>query len=727
MTTLNPVDVFRMEADELLACLETTLLDLGEKPQDRALIDTAFRALHTIKGSGAMFGFERVAAFTHDFETAFDLVRQGRVPASVDLVNVALSAKDYIRLLIEDPDGAEPVFGQAILDELGNLVGRATGRAAPAPAPVPAQTQTQTQAPAPAAPPVPAAPAAGPAGWRIGIAFAPDVLRNGTNPLALLDDLRDLGPCTVVPRLGALPDLAALDPEALAIGWEVVLRAGVPREAIEDVFLFVQDEVGLTLAPLDGEGAAPLPDGGATEPAAAPASPEPPSAAPPSAAPAPVILASLRPAPGEPASPVRADRAPAPVEVPAARPAAAPEPRAGARRSEERTASTVRVEAERLDELMDRVGELVIAQARLSQLAGLHADSGIKTVAEEIERLSARLRDTTMSIRMVPIGALFGRFRRLVHDLSRDLGKPVDFVTEGEETELDKTVIERLADPLVHLIRNAIDHGIEDPARRAGSTKGATGRITLSAEHAGAQVRVSVRDDGAGLDAARIRAKAEEKGLVAPGTVLTDQQVYQFLFAPGFSTAATISALSGRGVGMDVVKKTIEALRGTIDIATEPGAGTTVSLRLPLTLAIIEGLLIRVGEGRYVVPLSAVEECVELPEGDRTGRGRDFLNIRGALVPFLRLRTLFEAEGQPDPHQKVIIVSVGETRVGLLADQIIGNHQTVIKSLSKLHADVATFSGATILGDGTAALIIDVGRLVSGGHAEMPREYQEVA
>lgn len=670
MTSLNPVDVFRMEADELLACLETTLLDLGEKPQDRALIDTAFRALHTIKGSGAMFGFERVAAFTHDFETAFDLVRQGKVPASVDLVNVALSAKDYIRLLIEDPDGAEPVFGQAILDELGGLVGRATGRTGAEPAPV-----------------AEAAPAA--TGWQVGIAFAPDVLRNGTNPLALLDDLRDLGASAIVPRLDAVPDLAALDPEALSMGWDVTLPAGVTREAIEDVFLFVQDEMTLTLAPLAEEAAAP----------------EPAPVAPPAAAAEPVPM------------------------PPAARPASppAPEPRAAARGREERTTSTVRVEAGRLDELMDRVGELVIAQARLSQLAGLHADGGIKTVAEEIERLSARLRDTTMSIRMVPIGALFGRFRRLVHDLSRDLGKPVDFVTEGEETELDKTVIERLADPLVHLIRNAIDHGIEDPARRAGSPKGATGRITLSAEHAGAQVRISVRDDGAGLDAARIRAKAEEKGLVAPGVALSDQQVYQFLFAPGFSTAATISALSGRGVGMDVVKKTIESLRGTIDITTEPGAGTTVSLRLPLTLAIIEGLLIRVGEGRYVVPLAAVEECVELPMGDRASRGRDFLDIRGVLVPFLRLRSLFGAEGEPDPYQKVIIVAVGETRVGLLVDQIIGNHQTVIKSLSKLHADVATFSGATILGDGTAALIIDVARLVSGGHVEMPREYQDVA
>ena len=251
--------------------------------------------------------------------------------------------------------------------------------------------------------------------------------------------------------------------------------------------------------------------------------------------------------------------------------------------------------------------------------------------------------------------------------------------------------------------------------------------MALTAEHAGAQVLVSVRDDGAGLDAARIRAKAEEKGLVAPGTVLSDQQIYQFLFAPGFSTAQQISALSGRGVGMDVVKKTIESLRGSIDITTEPGNGTTVTLRLPLTLAIIEGLLIRIGEGRYVVPLSAVEECVELPENERIERGRDFLNIRGEIVPFLRLRQIFEATGAPDPYQKVIVVSVGEARVGLVVDQIIGNHQTVIKSLSKLHADVTTFSGATILGDGTAALIIDVGQLVTGGRADPVREFQEVA
>ncbi|MCJ2064947.1 chemotaxis protein CheA [Methylobacterium sp. J-088] len=696
MTTLDPRDVFLAEASELLERLETTLLDLGDRPDDTALIDTAFRALHTIKGSGAMFGFDRVAAFTHDFETAFDRVRRGQIAPSVDLINVALSAKDYIRTLIEEPDPDTAVIGEAILAELDRLVGGAPAQPA-------------------AAGPMPPAPAPTPNGWRIGLTFAPDILRNGSNPLALLDELAELGACTIVPRLGDLPDLEDLDPESLAIGWDVTLVGPVGREAIEDVFLFVRDAMTLTLEPLVLE---PVAQAMVAQAAATQA---PAAASKPAQAAVAVPVAPVSEATALTAAASTALVAPAPPDR------NTPDRSLSERRPPPRAASTMRVEAERLDELMDRVGELVIAQARLSQLAGLQADAGIKTIAEEIERLSAQLRDTTMGIRMVPIGTLFSRFRRLVHDLSRDLGKPVTFVTDGEETELDKTVIERLADPLVHLIRNAIDHGVEAPECRVAAGKAETGRIALTAQHAGAQVLVSVRDDGAGLDVARIRAKAEERGLVQPGTPLTDQQVYQFLFAPGFSTAHEISALSGRGVGMDVVKKTIEALRGSIDITTEPGAGTAIVLRLPLTLAIIDGLLIRVGEARYVLPLAAVEECIELPGDRHIGHGRDFLSIRGDLVPFLRLRTLFEATGEPDPHQKVIVVSVGETRIGLVADQILGNHQTVIKSLSKLHADVATFSGATILGDGTAALIIDPAQVAAAGQPDGLRAYQEVA
>jgi two-component system chemotaxis sensor kinase CheA len=374
------------------------------------------------------------------------------------------------------------------------------------------------------------------------------------------------------------------------------------------------------------------------------------------------------------------------------------------------------VPAERLDELMDRVGELVIAQSRLRQIAATSADQQVKSVAEEIERLVLELRDTTMGIRMVPIGSLFGRFRRVVHDLSRDLGKEVELTMAGEETELDKTVIEQLNDPLVHLIRNAIDHGLEDPGGRAQAGKSQMGRIDLSARHAGMEVLISIKDDGRGLNRERIRARAEERGLLAKDAVVSDNELFQILFQPGFSTAAQVTSLSGRGVGMDVVKRTIEGLRGTIDLSSVAGQGSEVTLRLPLTLAIIDGLLVRVGNGRYVLPLGAVEECVELsPEEDARSRGRSFLNIRGDLVPFLRLRELFAAKTPADPYQKVVIVSSGDLKVGLVVDQVIGDHQTVIKSLSKLHADVEMLSGATILGDGAVALILDIPHLVEFG------------
>ncbi len=680
---LDPTETFRQEASELLDSLETVLLDLGQTPQNRDLIDAAFRALHTIKGSGAMFGFDKVAAFTHDFETAFDLIRKGKIDANHEIVTVSLSARDYIRTLIEDPDSTDPIIGEAIVEELQRLIG-----AGPAEKP----TAPIVEAPADEAPSM--EPTA--AGWRIEIAFEPGILRNGTNPLVLLDDLRALGPCTVEADTGAIPALEELDPETCLINWTVTLESACSQDEIEDVFMFVRDEMKLVITPLDAGGQGGFGLDMSMPGDAAPAVAEP--ATQPKAAPAPAPAArAAAPAPAAPAS------------APAAE---------GNRRADDKGTTTVRVQAERLDELMDRVGELVIAQARLSQIAHSGTDLAIKAIAEEIERLASGLRDSTMGVRMVPMGSLFGRFRRLVHDLSRDLGKPVDFVTVGEDTEMDKTMIERLADPLVHLIRNAIDHGIESAEDRARTAKSATGRIELAARYVGAQVLVTVQDDGAGLNTARIRAKAEENGLIPPGANLSEHEIHQFLFHPGFSTAKTISALSGRGVGMDVVKRTIEAMRGTIDLTTIPGHGSSVTLRLPLTLAIIDGLLIRVGEGRYIIPLSAVEECIELTaEAEARAKGRSFLNVRGDLVPFLRLRDVFDADGQPDPHQKVIVSSIGDTRVGLVVDQIIGSHQTVIKSLSKLHSDVTMFSGATILGDGSAALILDVAQLVALGQS----------
>lgn len=667
---MDPTEVFRQEASELFEVLEAALLDLGLRPDDKELIDAAFRALHTIKGSGAMFGFDKVAAFTHEFETAFDRVRKGEITPTQDLISAALGAKDYIRALIEAPDTTDDIIGEAILDDLRRVMQPQDAAADT----VPAQALPAVEAPA-------TAPGGG---WKIHMAFDGHILRNGSNPLDYLDDLRKLGSCFAVPLTDDIPTLDELEPEYCYLKWDVVLHGDCDEAAIRDVFMFVLDEMKLELSPLDGADELPLAVPMLEDSAA--------DDAPPPAAITPAVDA-------------------APAAAPPANAAAAK--RDDAKRADDRGIATVRVQAERLDELMDRVGELVIAQARLTQLAAVSSDLSIKLVAEEIERLASSLRDTTMGARMMPIGSLFGRFRRLIHDLSRDLGKPVEFVTSGEDTELDKTMIERLADPLVHLIRNAIDHGIEDPARRAAAGKTEIGRIEMMAIHSGAQVLVTVRDNGGGLNTARIRAKAEEQGLIAPGATLSDPEIHQFLFHPGFSTAQTISALSGRGVGMDVVKRTIEAMRGSIDMATVPGQGTIVTLRLPLTLAIIEGLLIRVGTQRYIIPLSAVEECVELPPADERSRGMNFLNVRGDLVPFVRLRRMFGQTGEPDRHQMIIITSTGDGRVGLVADQIIGNHQTVIKSMSKLHADVTMFSGATILGDGSAALILDVPQLLA--------------
>jgi two-component system chemotaxis sensor kinase CheA len=388
--------------------------------------------------------------------------------------------------------------------------------------------------------------------------------------------------------------------------------------------------------------------------------------------------------------------------------------------------TSIRVPAERLDELMDRVGELVIAQSRLKQVASTSSDPQVKSVAEEIERLALELRDSTMGARMVPIGQLFGRFRRVVHDLARDLGKDITLVTEGEETELDKTLIERLGDPLIHLIRNAVDHGLEPPEQRLAAGKRVQGCITLAARHLGHEVLISISDDGGGLDRARIQQRAEEHGLLPPGARPSDAELFQVLFQPGFSTAREITSVSGRGVGMDVVRRAIETLRGHIDIASQPGNGTQVTLHLPLTLAIIDGLLVRVGSGRYVIPLSAIEECVALSTAEDTrSQGHNFLNIRGDIVPFLRLRELFGCRNPPDPFQKVVIVSSGEQRVGLVVDQVIGDHQTVIKSLSRLHADAAAFSGATILGDGAVALILEVTHLV--GHGRLREDHAMAA
>ncbi|QKK30593.1 chemotaxis protein CheA [Rhizobium indicum] len=677
MSTLDPVAVFRTEAAECLEAIETGLLDLTHQLDNKDLVDAVFRGLHTLKGSGAMFGFEALAAFTHHCETAFDRVRKGEVAATSELVAAVLAAQDHMRALVDQPDADHGDIGHKLLAQLQAAVGgkEVAPAAAPAAVSAPAAVRDAT--------------AKKKNSWRIRFSLPANSMANGTNPLGLLDELRDLGECTVRADTSAIPPLDALAPTELHISWDVTLTSEQDRSAIDDVFIFVLDDMELSVEEISGQAAA----------TAAPIEEK--------VAPAPVVAASVAPVP--------------PAAVPEFRPVeAVPAKReAPAAVSQAKAAENVRVPAERLDELMDRVGELVIAQSRLSQLASASTDIALRSVSEEIERLSGELRDTMMVLRMVPVATLFSRFRRLVHDLARETGKVIELVTEGESTEVDKTVIERLADPLVHLVRNSIDHGLETPADRLASGKTEAGTVTLSARQAGGEVIISIRDDGRGINRERVRAKAESSGLIQPGQPLSDSELLQLIFAPGFSTAAAITNLSGRGVGMDVVKKTVEALRGAIDIVSVPGQGSEVSLRIPLTLAIIDGLLVRVGSGRYVIPLSAVEECLELSlEEDLRSRGRSFISLRDSLVPFLRLRDLFRTGTKPDVHQKVVVISTGTERVGLVVDQIIGDHQTVIKSMSKLHNNVATFSGATILGDGSVALILDVGHLVAAGQQQ---------
>jgi two-component system chemotaxis sensor kinase CheA len=691
MSLDDGIAIFRVEAQELLEQIEQGLLDLAHNPNDAELIGTVFRALHTLKGSGAMFGFAELAAFTHHCETTFDRVRKGEVRANRGLVTAVLGAMDHMRALAEERPVAAGE-GDALLAALSEAADTASpddGALVDAPAEAARTT------------------------WRMRFTPAPDVLVNGTRPLAMLDELRAMGDCEIRAITHDVPALDSLTPTDCYLGWDIVLTTAEPLAAIEDVFMFVRLDTALRIEAVSGPKAVESAMANETKTDTG-AGPEVRTRE---------EQCDVTPIDNTTGSDDHGRRDEDEFPAAAGRASVPPVPAVDADLKTVRPDASVRVPALRLDELMDRVGELVIAQSRLKQIAGNSNDMNLRSVAEEIEHLASELRDSMMAVRMVPVIQLFGRFRRLIHDLARETGKDIDLVTEGEATELDKTVIERLADPLVHLIRNAADHGLETPQERRAAGKPARGRITLSAAQAGAEVMITVSDDGRGVNRRQVRAKAEENGLIPPGAPLPDQDLLQLIFQPGFSTAAAVTNLSGRGVGMDVVKRTIESLRGSLELTSPPGQGSRVALRIPLTLAIIDGLLVRVGAARYVIPLSSVEECLELStEQDRRSAGRSLLTIRKVLVPFVRLRELFRTGTPPALYQKIVVIATGTDRVGLVVDQILGNYQTVIKPLSAFHVDVASFSGATILGDGSVALILDVGALATAAaqHDQRP-------
>ncbi|MFP4372805.1 MAG: chemotaxis protein CheW [Spirochaetaceae bacterium] len=711
---------FREEAYELLNSLEASLLELENNPDNQAEISAVFRSMHTIKGSAAMFGFDHISEFAHEIENMLEFLRDGRIGVSDELINLTLTARDHVRELLEIEDEVPANLREASeriqLAFKEYVVGlleppRPSGDAPSAPAGDLSSIGDET--------------AEGDGGARASgitgidentadtseldhyvtyrVRFKPngDIFRNGTRPLMLLRELAEFGDCTCVPYTDRIPDLAALDPESCYTQWDVVLTTKKPVSALRDVFIFVEDDCELSIHVIDDLSEVEESHKRLGE-----------------------ILSERGVVPRD-----AIDRAAGKQkrlgevlvedgvnqrEIESALEEQQHVDRSRKKLRQELSSSSIRVSSEKLDHLVDLVGEIVTAQARLSQTSTRLGDADLNSLAENFERLTDELRDSTMSVRMLPIGTTFSKFRRLVRDLSQELGKEVEMQAHGGETELDKTVIERLNDPLVHIIRNAIDHGIETPEIREAAGKPRTGTVSLTAAHAGAEVLISVVDDGAGLNREGILAKARSKGIIREDEELSDEDVYQLLFAPGFSTAENVTTVSGRGVGMDVVKKELDNLGGTVRIETRPGAGTTFMLSIPLTLAIIDGLLVRIGDQHYVFPLSAVGECIELTQEMREEQGgARIINNRGEILPYVRLREVFGIDGTCEGIEQVVVANSQHGTVGFVVDTVIGDFQTVIKNLGRLYRDLEGISGATILGDGTVALILDLQRLAS--------------
>jgi two-component system chemotaxis sensor kinase CheA len=653
------------ECSELLDQVYTHLTALDDGDSDPDTVHGIFRGIHSIKGGGGAFGFDRMVAFAHVFETLLDLLRDGKVVLNKDLLGLLLRATDALSdLIAAERTGVPAAAGfetavRAELDEAASL----------------------PSAPTPSAPvrSVAAQPASGQPGlYRIQLQPHETLFKNASEPLLLMRELRRLGPITVVADLARLPGLDALDPESAYIGWTIELTTDASAARIEEIFEFVNDQCDLTITPA---GVSAVPE----------LEPEPEEAAPTPVASA-VAVATTKP------------------DSPDARRAEQPA-----------AAQTVRVDVEKVDRLVNLVGELVINQAMLVQLgATLPSDMcpGLITGLETLSQHLRELQEGVMAIRTQPVKSVFSRMPRLVRELSSQLGKEAKLFISGEGTEIDKTVIEQLADPLTHLLRNAIDHGIEQPSDRVAQGKPAQGRIHLAAEHRSGRIVIEVSDDGRGIDRARVLARARTRGLVEPDAQPSEEEIDNLIFLPGFSTAETVSNISGRGVGMDVVRRNIQALGGRVTVQARQGAGSRFLLSLPLTLAILDGMIVAVGRESYIVPLTNIVESLRPRRQDINavvGSG-DVVAIRGEYVPLLYLAKHF---GVPDAvtdasHGIVVVVeNEGTGQVGLVVDELLGQQQVVVKSLEANYGEVEGIGGATILGNGRVALILDIAGLRS--------------
>lgn len=678
-------DTFLQEAGEHLDRIEAAVLCLEEAPDDAESLNGLFRAVHTIKGSAAMVGLDAVSDFAHGVENVLDRARGGELAVTKELVDLILLSRDHLHTLMdagEAPEGPALEPGDRILGALHGLL----------PAPVSGKQENGK----------PVLKIVQPRGsgrrrsWRIRFKPGRESFTRGLNPMPLFDELRDLGDCAVHARTDAVPDLTRLNPEHCHLFWDIFLTGDADLNAVKDVFIFVEDDGDIRIDPVDdpawdgGEGTGPrLGD----------------------------ILVD------------REDVAPAGIrkalenqkrigEMLVAAGEASPDSIRSAlteqslirRRQSDIGNAAVRVRSEKLDELINLVGEVVVNQARLNRLAATSGDKAVADPIKESDRLTARLRDCALEMRMLPIGSIFGKFKRLVRDLAADCGKEIDLITDGADTEMDKSMIDRLGDPLVHLIRNAVDHGVESPEAREAAGKPRRGTIHLSALHKGAHVVVTVADDGRGIDLDAVRDKAVRNGLIAGDADLSDAALLDLISMPGFSTSRTVSSVSGRGVGMDSVKRDIEALGGSVRLDNRVGGGVETILSLPLTLAIIDGLMVRVDAALYVLPVSAVIKCAELdPARTTASAARNSFVMHDEPIPFVRLREFFgDAATDPDGPEHIVIVQQDDERAGIVVDEIVGTRQTLIKSLGNAVKGAPGVSGGTIMGDGGVALILDI-------------------
>ncbi|WP_243363921.1 chemotaxis protein CheA [Fundidesulfovibrio terrae] len=680
---------FLDEAFDLLHELEAALLELEDSPEDHELVNRVFRAMHTLKGSGAMFGFDDIAQFTHEVETVFDKVRSGEAQVTKRLLDLTFEARDHVKLLLDhDGEDLSAFVPQAerILEGFRSL-GSGAGAAAPEAAPAVRNVC------------LPETPDSTGSVFRVRLKPTPGIYATGNNPEFLLEDLKGLGPSMVFAHIEGIPPLRELDPQNCHVWWDVLLTTDVSESCIRDVFIFAEDECSYSIQGVEGTDDTELKRLGEILVDRGDITPEGVTKALSSQKRLGAILSEAG---------LLSDKS---VETALAEQGLVKD------RLEQKkgpdAASSLRVSTTKLDLLQDLVGELVIVQAQIRQLAPSLGNPLMLTLAEQLERLSDDIRDSTLAIRMLTIGTTFSTYRRLVRDLSTEMGKEIDLVTNGEETELDKTVLDHLGDALIHLLRNSIDHGVESPAEREAAGKSRRGTIRLSAEHSGGDVVIRVEDDGKGIDPDKVRKRAVERGLINPADELGLSETLELIFLPGFSTAQTVSSVSGRGVGMDVVKRVVNTMRGSIEVDSDLGRGSTITIRLPLTLAIIDGLQVKVGGQSFVMPLDAVEECVEL---DRALMGADskgrIINLRGDVVPFISMREWFSLPGKGPEIEQVVVLRIEGARVGMVVDHVVGEHQTVIKSLGPAFRKLEGFSGATIQGDGTMSLILDVKRIV---------------